>query len=301
MDRASAAPGTAAAPPWPALAVPVLGTALAACGGVLTGGLQAPAGPDPEALVGLVAAGLGSAVVLVWALAAVLAATAVLARRHRRDRVAALCERCSPALLRRAAAAVLGLQLAGLPAASADDAVSPFWGADDLTPVQASPTTPGQVPSSDRGAAGPAGPEVVPAEETGAARPEEPAPTPRVGAPEPVPGDPAGETVPAPRPAGAVPVPAQPVLPPAQRAVDGAVTVVRGDTLWSLAAAHLGPGATDARIAGCWPVWYELNRHVLLDGPHLIFPGQRLLVPGRDTAAPSAPGTAPHHSPGGPS
>src|SRR5690625_1665235 len=35
---------------------------------------------------------------------------------------------------------------------------------------------------------------------------------------------------------------------------DAAVHVVRsGETLWSIAAAHLGPNATDAQIAAAWP------------------------------------------------
>lgn len=277
MDGATTTPETAAGTLWPALAVPALGAGLAVSGVFLAGGLRGPAGPDPAMLVGLVAAVSGSAVVLAWAIAAALAVAAVLARRHRRARVAVLCEHFSPALLRRAAAALLGLQLVGLPAASADDAVSPFWRADDRTPVHATPTTPGQGPSAEPSQLEPTGPAEVPAR------------APRADDPVPVP-------TPAPRADDPGPVPT-----PAQRTVDGAVTVVRGDTLWSLAAAHLGPGATDAQIAGCWPAWYELNRHVLLDGPHLILPGQRLLVPGRDTTAPSAHGTPPHQIPGGPS
>ncbi|MDV3220044.1 LysM peptidoglycan-binding domain-containing protein [Intrasporangium sp.] len=57
------------------------------------------------------------------------------------------------------------------------------------------------------------------------------------------------------------------------------VTVQRGDTLWSIAADHLGPRATDAEIAGEWPRWFEANREVIGGNPDLILPGQQLRVP----------------------
>lgn len=56
-------------------------------------------------------------------------------------------------------------------------------------------------------------------------------------------------------------------------------TVQAGDSLWSLAAAQLGPLAADARIAAHWPRWYEVNRTVIGDRPDLILPGQVLEVP----------------------
>ncbi|KAD4060513.1 LysM peptidoglycan-binding domain-containing protein [Arthrobacter yangruifuii] len=57
------------------------------------------------------------------------------------------------------------------------------------------------------------------------------------------------------------------------------VVVAAGDTLWSLAAAQLGPQATDAETAAHWPRWYELNREVIGPDPGLIHPGQVLAVP----------------------
>ena len=53
----------------------------------------------------------------------------------------------------------------------------------------------------------------------------------------------------------------------------------RGDTLWSIAAAHLGRGATDAEVAAEWPRWYEANRAVIGDDPDDIVPGQQLQAP----------------------
>lgn len=259
---------------WAACAVPVLGAALAVCGALLAEGVRESGAAQPEVLVGLAAAALGGAVVLGWGLAAGIAVLAVVSAHRRWGRLARLCRRFSPALLRRAAATVLGLQLVGLPAASAEQAVSPFWGGDDRTPVHASP-----YPPSGPGPAGPA--------------PVDPPPA------APAPSDPPPATPGAPDISAPLPPPSAPPL--SRRTVEGSVTVLRGDTLWSLAAAQLGPGATDAQIARCWPVWYELNRHVLRDGPHLLLPGQRLVVPAAGHAAVSPSSTSSQPIPGGPS
>ena len=52
-----------------------------------------------------------------------------------------------------------------------------------------------------------------------------------------------------------------------------------GDSLWSIAAAALGPEADDAQIAVEWPRWYGTNRAALGSDPDLIHPGQELLAP----------------------
>ncbi len=57
------------------------------------------------------------------------------------------------------------------------------------------------------------------------------------------------------------------------------MTVVRGDSLWSMAARVLGPGAETGDIARAWPLLWEANRAVLGDNPHLIHPGVLLAVP----------------------
>jgi hypothetical protein len=76
-----------------------------------------------------------------------------------------------------------------------------------------------------------------------------------------------------------------------RRADDGdrAVTVVSGDSLWSIAAAHLGRDATPAEIAAAWPRWYAANRRVVGDDPTLIRPGQRLRPPPAPEARPHRP------------
>lgn len=57
------------------------------------------------------------------------------------------------------------------------------------------------------------------------------------------------------------------------------VTVRQGDSLWSLAARHLGPEASERDIARAWPRWYALNTDVIGDDPDLIRPGQQLRIP----------------------
>lgn len=59
----------------------------------------------------------------------------------------------------------------------------------------------------------------------------------------------------------------------------GEVVVHRGDTLWSIAATHLGPHADAQTIAAEWPRWYAANRHVIGDDPDLLHVGTRLLTP----------------------
>lgn len=68
-------------------------------------------------------------------------------------------------------------------------------------------------------------------------------------------------------------------MPRASAAADATVTVLRGDTLWHLAARHLGPGASDAEIAQEWPRWYTANRDVIGSNPDRLIPGQQLRLP----------------------
>lgn len=102
---------------------------------------------------------------------------------------------------------------------------------------------------------------------------------------------PAGTSAPPPAsgPASAAPVPPtsgqQPAPPSPGPADSGALYVVRpGDTLWGIAAAHLGADAADAEIAADWPRWHSTNRAVIGADPHLIRPGQELLAPDRKDA-----------------
>jgi hypothetical protein len=58
-----------------------------------------------------------------------------------------------------------------------------------------------------------------------------------------------------------------------------AVVVQPGDTLWSIAARHLGPHASGTQITTAWHAWYAANRAVIGTNPSLIKPGQRLVAP----------------------
>ena len=55
--------------------------------------------------------------------------------------------------------------------------------------------------------------------------------------------------------------------------------VRRGDTLWDIAARHLGPGATAVEVSRAWPAWYAANRGVIGPDPGVIRPGELLSSP----------------------
>lgn len=55
--------------------------------------------------------------------------------------------------------------------------------------------------------------------------------------------------------------------------------VTRGESLWSIAATHLGPDATASDVAAAWPRWYEANLSAVGDDPDHITPGLVLEPP----------------------
>lgn len=100
------------------------------------------------------------------------------------------------------------------------------------------------------------------AADEGAAPPAPPAP----GAPPRI----AAMTTP---PGGAAPLDSEPGPEPAR------VTVLPGDSLWSIAEALLAPGAPDARIDASWRALYAANAAAIGPNPSLIRPGDVLSIP----------------------
>ena len=89
--------------------------------------------------------------------------------------------------------------------------------------------------------------------------------------------------------ATALPYPDRAVAPqrpvPYRPQVRAHTVVVRpGDSLWSIAARDLGPGAGDAEITEHWHALYGANRARIGPDPDLVEPGLRLLLPGKDSS-----------------
>jgi nucleoid-associated protein YgaU len=63
------------------------------------------------------------------------------------------------------------------------------------------------------------------------------------------------------------------------------VVVHRGDSLWSIAARHLGPTASTPEISAEWHRWFAANQHVIGDDANLITPGQVLSPPASGRSA----------------
>jgi nucleoid-associated protein YgaU len=237
----------------------VLGTAvLVAYGGACgllawgTDGLLA-ATAEPTARLNVL---LGlAACAAAWGVLTWLAATSVLAvaaaAAGEASPLRPMAARLAPAVVRRAAVLALGAGLAGatvcpgaLPAA-ADRATG--------TPVTAPPAA---------GVGGPGRPALDrPADDLRGWTPDRPAPATRTR------GDDGVHLV--------------TTAPRAGTSVSDEVVVRRGDSLWDIAARHLGPGATAAEVAAEWPRWYAANRGAVGADPDLIRPGQRLSPPRR--------------------
>ena len=248
--------------------------------------------PGPAAADELIVFGAAS---LALAIAAWLVLATVLELlAHLPGRIGAASQVCSarltPALARRVAAFVLGVGVGvavGPAQALAGPRTSPSSGPGPTTSSLASPAVspavdPGFVPGSGAFEAPPPG--FLPA-----ATPDPPSPVLTTAAPSP------GSIPAPPSPAFTTAVPSPGFTPAAPRvrpqpdpgllggrptpATDSEVVVHRGDSLWSIAARHLGSRASDAEIAHAWPQWFHLNRDVIGNDPDVILPGQVLRIP----------------------
>jgi nucleoid-associated protein YgaU len=212
------------------------------------------AGPaEPGAVVALAAA-VAACVVLTWLTVVTSAALATAALAGVGSRAHAMALGLAPGAARRLVSAALGLAIVGAPVAAALPAAA---GAGSVLTVADRPDQPGgqldlpATPVPDRPAV------TVPAGWT----PDRPVPTHRRSA-----HDEAASRL--------VTGPAR-----AERRVADEVVVRRGDSLWDIAARHLGPDASAADVAVEWPSWHHANRDVIGADPDLLIPGQRLVPP----------------------
>lgn len=221
--------------------------------------LQAP-GPAPlDAGIGLAAAA-AAWLVLTWLLATTLLALAAAALAGTRPRLQRLADRLTPALVRRAAAAALGAGLAGgaITGSALAGGLPTYAGNGARQVAAATPVGPAPVgPALDR-----------PVDPLPGWTPDRPA---------------TRRTARAPSRLHLVTT-----VPPAGRTVAGEVVVRRGDTLWDIAARHLGPDATAVDVALEWPRWHRANRDLVGPDPDLVLPGQRLRPPGAESTDPAS-------------
>ncbi|WP_324652620.1 LysM peptidoglycan-binding domain-containing protein [Georgenia sp. H159] len=246
-------------------------------------------GRAPSRVEDVVAAGAATtgALVALWygvtALMLLLADLLLPSRftRPAAGRLRAVVGRVGAPVLRRAAVVGVGagLALAGLPAAAGAldppapaSPSAPPW-SDDAVPLD---LRPGLVPlERDLARDRPGDPDATDAG-TSPSTARSPAPVPPLAADEPAVGT---ERPPA---AGPDTVRAEVVRSgpaDAGTATVGHHVVRPGDSLWAIAATHLGGCATPSEVAAEWPRWYQTNRTVIGADPDLIHPGQTLLAP----------------------
>lgn len=217
-----------------------------------------------EDLLGLLALAAGLAIIAWWLLSLATAFASALLERSGHHTAARATGRLSPVFMRRLALAAVGVQLLGAPLAHAD--ALPAAG---LPSGNGSSQSAAWAPLTGRPAALPA---VYPADSGTAERPVaggsglHPQWKPRV---------------PVVEPGLVTPVPAR-----APAVVHREVPVRAGESLWTIAARELGPGASAVEIAARWPLWHQANRNVIGADPNILLPGQ-LLSP------PPPPGSAP--------
>lgn len=212
-------------------------------------------------LLGFVVSASGMAVVVWWTLSFCLAVAAGALHRSGRRGGANALSKFSPSFMLRLAFALLSLNLMGINAAQAAVAPEPNW----------HPTSVGALSSPDAAwhASGDQYPRLLPVAF---------APVPALDenhGPEHVepgwrPSPPIADTGLLGRP-GSRELAA---LTPA-----AGVAVKAGDSLWSIAASHLGPFATDVEVADSWPKWYAANTSVIGNDPAVLLPGQVLQPP----------------------
>jgi nucleoid-associated protein YgaU len=241
-----------------------------------------------EGVLGLGLSALGLTLVGWWALTLLIAVVAEVVLRRGPSTAARCAQRCTPALMRRLAAALLGFNLLAVPsmgqaAPGGSDAMCVVTVSDGATPVCTTAQSYSSVPTHAEAAPSSKSPywstpAVSAAVPTGASpgasnnnkvteRDE-----PREEQVPPV--SPAWQPAPMPAHGGAL------LRSPTRTIIDeGEVVVAPGDSLWSIAGDRLGPLATATDIAEAWPAWYDTNMATIGDDPSLLLPGQVLKAP----------------------
>ncbi|MEC5178949.1 LysM peptidoglycan-binding domain-containing protein [Arthrobacter sp. CG_A4] len=250
-----------------AAAILLLGLFLAGTGNTLVQRWRSSAARQQslgfEDQLGIVANTAGLIVITWWIMSLAAAVSAALLQRGGRTRAASAAGGFAPAFMRRLALAAVGLQLLGAPLATAAAPAVPDAGS--AQPAVSAAWTPTPVPAPSTAVP-------APSAESGPAPAPDPAPTAGVD-PQWTPHSPVVD----PGPLAGQQLRGQ---EPTERRTH--VTVLAGDSLWSLSAARLGPFASDVDIAMDWPRLYRANRDVIGGNPHILRPGQVLRLPPGD-------------------
>ncbi|MEC5198018.1 nucleoid-associated protein YgaU [Arthrobacter sp. PL16] len=241
-----------------------------------------------EGVLGLGMSALGLTLVGWWVLTLFIAVVAEVVLRRGPSTAARRAQRCTPALMRRLAAAFLGLNLIVVPsvaqaASGGPDAVCVAVVSDGATAICTTEQSYSSVSAHTEAAsfskapywsplavsaAMPTGDSPGASKDNGVTERDDP----REEQVSPV--SPTWQPAPMPAHGGAL------LRSPTRTIIaDGEVVVAPGDSLWSIAGDRLGPLATATDIAGAWPAWYDTNMATIGDDPSLLLPGQVLKVP----------------------
>ena len=215
-------------------------------------------------LLGLLALAAGLTVIAWWLLSLAMAIASALLERTGHNAAARVTGRFTPVFMRRLAMAAVGVQLLGAPLAHADAMPAAAPSSSNGTSLSAA-----WAPLAERRPVLPAGHSAdsgviegsgVPAGSVAEGSELQPQWKPRV---------------PVVEPGLITSLPARATAEPDHRELP----VRAGDSLWTIAARELGPGASEVEIAARWPLWYQANRNVIGADPNVLLPGQLLSPP----------------------